>query len=71
MYSSGTLAMFVATGTVCNCTEQLQAVKNELRVEMQASISAVRKDVEVLRNATKMLLGRYMLPDDPSMTTNF
>ena len=70
MYSSGTLAMFVATGTVCNCTEQLQAVKNELRVEMQASISAVRKDVEVLRNATKMLLGRYMLPDDPSMTTN-
>jgi len=27
-----------ATGTVCNCTEQLQAVKNELQVEIQQAL---------------------------------
>ena len=35
---------------------------------MQTSISAVRKDVEALRNATKLLLGRY-IRDIQSMTT--
>ena len=49
-------------GTVCNCTEQL----NELRKEMQVSISAVRKEIDDLRNVTKLL---PMLPHDiPSMT---
>ena len=48
-------------GTVCNCTEQL----NELQKEMQASISAVRKEIDDLRNVTKLL---PMLPHDiPSM----
>ena len=53
-------------GTVCNCTEQLQQLKNDLRKEMQTSISAVRKEIDALRNVTKFL---PMVPHDiPSMT---
>ena len=56
--------------SVCNCTVQLQKVNNELRKEMQTSISSVRKEIDALRNVTKLLLGQYVQPTDPqSMIT--
>lgn len=59
-----------ATGTVCNCTKQLQQIQNDLHKEMQANISDVRKEIDALRNVTKLLLGQYMLPPGPqSMVT--
>ena len=67
----GSLLKF-ATGTVCNCTKQLQQIQNDLHKEMQASISDVRKEIDALRNVTKLLLGQYMLPPSPqSMVTGF
>ena len=56
--------------SVCNCTVQLQKVNNELRKETQTRISSVRKEIDALRNVTKLLLGQYVLPTDPqSMIT--
>ena len=56
--------------SVCNCTVQLQKVNNEVRKEMQTSISSVRKEIDALRNVTKLLLGQYVQPTDPkSMIT--
>ena len=50
-----------ATGTVCTKTGQLS--------ELQASIAAVKKDVDALRSLTKLLLNHYMLPHEiPSIT---
>ena len=61
-----------ATGTVCNCTKQLQQIQNDLHKEMQANISDVRKEIDALRNVTKLLLGQYVLPPGPpSMVTVF
>ena len=48
-------------GTVCN-----QAGKVN---ELQANIDAVRREVDALRNASKLLLNHYMLPHVQSMTT--
>ena len=56
--------------SVCNCTVQLQKVNNEVRKETQTSISSVRKEIDALRNVTKLLLGQYVQPTDPkSMIT--
>ena len=65
----GSLSKFAA-GTVCNCTKQLQQIRNDLQKEMRGSISDVRKEIDALRNVTKLLLGQYMLPPGPqSMIT--
>ena len=51
------------TGTVCTKTGQLS--------ELQASIAAVKKDVDALRSLTKLLLNHYMLPHEiPSITAS-
>ena len=48
-------------GTVCTKTGQIS--------EIQASIDAMKKDVDVLRSLTQLLLNHYMLPHEiPSIT---
>ena len=51
-----------STGTVCNQTGKVN--------ELQANIDAVKREVDVLRNASKLLLDHYMLPHIQSMDDN-
>ena len=51
-----------STGTVCNQTGKVN--------DLQANIDAVKREVDVLRNASKLLLDHYMLPHIQSMDDN-
>ena len=48
-----------STSNVCNQTGKVN--------ELQANIDAVKREVDVLRNASKLLLSHYMLPHIQSM----
>ena len=48
-----------STGTVCNQTGKVN--------ELQANIDAVKREVDMLRNTSKLLLDHYMLPHIQSM----
>ena len=51
-----------STGNVCNQTGKVN--------ELQANIDAVKREVDLLRNASKLLLSHYMLPHIQSMDDN-
>ena len=56
------LILGFTAGTVCTKTGQLS--------EIQASIDAMKKDVDALRSLTQLLLNHYMLPHEiTSITT--